>query len=332
MKLLFTAFRKRYTEKCMDFFQSLLTLAIQQFIIISILIFPSEINAQELTNVPFYGEITTKAKKNKTLYGYKYKDKQVLRNKYQEISAFSGGIASIKFKGKWGFIDKRGEVLVKPKYDKVIMMQNFSAAWSDKDSIWRIVNDDGIKPDMNNQFTDMKELPFGYALASLKDENKKRLLSGNGYQIIRNVDSVQLFKNEQLLVFLSLHQNCKEISPHEGTDSIPLFSFQPDFVRFNYEKSDDAWYFKYVDHIFEMNDSVVLLPSFFCNTTFLYDPKKPFKEAKRGEVARLRGDSYVLSVPDKEAKYSLKKFKSLVIKKDGYFEPVAPMQDRKSVV
>ena len=38
---------------------------------------------------------------------------------YESVEWFTEGLAAVRSKGKWGFVDAKGKVVVKPEYDKV---------------------------------------------------------------------------------------------------------------------------------------------------------------------------------------------------------------------
>jgi hypothetical protein len=39
--------------------------------------------------------------------------------KYEDAQSFSNGFAAVKDKGKWGYVDKTGTVVIDPKYTRV---------------------------------------------------------------------------------------------------------------------------------------------------------------------------------------------------------------------
>ena len=72
----------------------------------------------------------------------------VIPFKYDEVYAFSEGLAAVKLKGKWGFIDKSGKKVVPLKYDKVTDFSEgfarvgLSDKWGDVNK-WGFVNKSG---------------------------------------------------------------------------------------------------------------------------------------------------------------------------------------------
>ena len=55
-------------------------------------------------------------------YGYGFIDKSgkvVIEPQFDNVSAFSEGLAQVEKDDKWGFIDKNGKVVIEPQYDYV---------------------------------------------------------------------------------------------------------------------------------------------------------------------------------------------------------------------
>ena len=48
----------------------------------------------------------------------------VIQPKYTDASIFQEGLAYVKVKNKYGFINKKGKTVVKPIYDRVSMFYN----------------------------------------------------------------------------------------------------------------------------------------------------------------------------------------------------------------
>ncbi len=72
------------------------------------------------------GEVVylTKNKKKRSVYGFLNESfKPEIEAKYSDAFAFSEGMAGVKYRGKWGFIDKSGKMTIKPKYKKKIVYQ-----------------------------------------------------------------------------------------------------------------------------------------------------------------------------------------------------------------
>src|SRR5690606_33996530 len=94
------------------------------------------------------GEITTQTKKSIILYGYKYKGKQVLKNNFEQIDPFSHNITRVKQNGKWGFINYKGEIIVKPNYKDALPVCGTSYGrafvYDKKDNLWKMVDDFGL--------------------------------------------------------------------------------------------------------------------------------------------------------------------------------------------
>ncbi|WP_262867657.1 WG repeat-containing protein [Campylobacter novaezeelandiae] len=53
-------------------------------------------------------------------YGFINKNgKIVLKPKFDKIDGFSEGLTRIKLNGKWGIIDKNGKFIIEPKFDDI---------------------------------------------------------------------------------------------------------------------------------------------------------------------------------------------------------------------
>ena len=70
------------------------------------------------------------------------KGKEVVKPKYGEVNDFRNGLAQVWIDGKWGFIDKNGKEIVKPKYDAASDFSEGIAPVSLGDN-WYIINKKG---------------------------------------------------------------------------------------------------------------------------------------------------------------------------------------------
>jgi hypothetical protein len=61
---------------------------------------------------------------------------------YDFVRDFIGGIAAVKKNGKWGYINKKGRVMISCKYDRVTPFKDGLAMVS-KDGVWSIINELG---------------------------------------------------------------------------------------------------------------------------------------------------------------------------------------------
>lgn len=65
-----------------------------------------------------------KNKRNRSVYGFlDEKLKVSIKAKFSDVFSFADGLAGVKYHGKWGFIDKSGKFIIKPKYRKKIFYQ-----------------------------------------------------------------------------------------------------------------------------------------------------------------------------------------------------------------
>lgn len=84
-------------------------------------------------------EIGTKASR-RYLRGFIDKRGQIaIEPKYEQVSAFSEGISLVKMNDKWGAIDPSGRILIEPQYDDIKNFSNGLAAMS-KNGRWGFVN------------------------------------------------------------------------------------------------------------------------------------------------------------------------------------------------
>lgn len=69
--------------------------------------------------------------------------KTVLPGPYQEATDFDGGLAKVKTGGRWGIIDRRGNFVHPPEYDKIGKLVD-GAAWAVRDGRCLVLNAHGI--------------------------------------------------------------------------------------------------------------------------------------------------------------------------------------------
>ena len=81
----------------------------------------------------------------------------------QDASPFAEGLAAVKVKNRWGFIDKTGEIVIKLKYDRVFSFTQ-DLACINVDGKWGFIDKTGrtiIQPQFDNAF------PFSENLAPI---------------------------------------------------------------------------------------------------------------------------------------------------------------------
>lgn len=154
-------------------------------------------------------EITQKTKKGNTLYGFKFNNKQVLKNKYQEIRDFSNGRAAICYKNNWGFIDSSGKIVIAPQYYLVKDFSSKSAIVSTKSKVDQSVRVGLIGKNgehiTNHYYKNMIKMIPGYVLAV--DHNKNNyVINENGKTCIENFDSVGIMLERFILVYGSIEE------------------------------------------------------------------------------------------------------------------------------
>jgi len=82
--------------------------------------------------------------------------KQITSDTYEDVKIFNGdGYAAVKVNGKWGFINKDGEVVIKPQYEDARSFSNGYAAVK-KNKTWGFI-------DANN------EIFIDYMFSEVKD-------------------------------------------------------------------------------------------------------------------------------------------------------------------
>lgn len=271
-----------------------------------------------------YGEITTNVKNSDTLYGYSYKGKQVLKNKFEKIGSFGGRITIVKLKGKWGFIDETGEVIVKPVYQHAKMMSDYGLVFDHKSNGWKIVTSSGLSYSYDT-YSNIQEFPSGYVLLRKSGQQKQSLIlpysSGRG--IIEHIDSAVVFRQDQLFLFFSGHKNGKQLSQNKGTDSINLFRFLD--LRNGNDVQAYPPYFRYSDSISKSKDSVLIFKSYFSNDVYYFNAFN-LKQVKQGKIKNIGGKIYKVEIHDSTTRYGRPPYKGLLIDKEWHLGSVVPLQ------
>lgn len=70
---------------------------------------------------------------------------------YEKALGFSGGLAAVKFNGKWSFIDKNGTIIIPCEYDEFESSLKDGEAKLVKDGTIYVFDKDGKQKDTYNQ-------------------------------------------------------------------------------------------------------------------------------------------------------------------------------------
>ncbi|MFN8575629.1 MAG: WG repeat-containing protein [Candidatus Sericytochromatia bacterium] len=93
-------------------------------------------------------------------------------NKFNYVECFNENFAKVSLIGKWGFIDKKGSIVIKPKYDWVKLFKYGLNIVSDEESI-KIINNKGeIVADKNiNTQSHYSKKVFSYYIKNVKSKS-----------------------------------------------------------------------------------------------------------------------------------------------------------------
>lgn len=109
-------------------------------------------------------------------YGYRnvHTGKEVIAPRFEDASSFEGGLAAVKYGGKWGFIHPQGQFVIKPQFDLVMNFIEGAAVAGTKsqDGVWKFgyIGPTGhwfVKPAFRVAY------PFSEGLACVTPDNKK---------------------------------------------------------------------------------------------------------------------------------------------------------------
>jgi len=136
------------------------------------------------------------------------KGKLVIPTNFEQAGYFSNGLAPFRKNKKWGYINKSGKIIIEPIYDMVFPFVNDKAKVK-KNGLIGLINKEG-KFILNPQFEEIDEWD-GYYLAS-KMENKSLYDSElnlliNDYEEIRETEIsevFQLIKNDKMSYYHSI--------------------------------------------------------------------------------------------------------------------------------
>ncbi len=143
---------------------------------------------------------------------------------FDGMNSYENGSAGASFYGKWGFVDSRGELLIRPKYDKVYYFDDGIAAVSvggvyGYGGKWGFINDDGkeIIPLKYDHVTDnsvgyleilggdMQVYSFSWGLIRVCLDGKEGLLTWKG-EVVLPPKYDQIFHFEGDATFVELNK------------------------------------------------------------------------------------------------------------------------------
>lgn len=79
-----------------------------------------------------------------TKWGYLDKNgNEIIKQTYKKAKPFSNGLAGVKVKGLWGFIDTVGNVVIEPKFINIGNFNNLGLARAEIDGKWGVINKKG---------------------------------------------------------------------------------------------------------------------------------------------------------------------------------------------
>ena len=120
--------------------------------------------------------------KNKEGYIYiNHKGVPINNQKYQRAKSFRYGLASIKTDGKWGFIDRSGEIIINPVYDKTGWFNDDGITAVKKDGKYGFINKLG---ETTIAHIYQKTSYFTEGLCAVKKEGKWGFINVEGDEVI----------------------------------------------------------------------------------------------------------------------------------------------------
>jgi len=126
------------------------------------------------------------------------KGKVVIKPKYDDIENMYNGLAAVEVDGKWGYINSKGELVIKPVFYKAGPFNHGAAPAVTKDFKWGLVNKKG-------EFIELSEYeyiePVMEGLALVKKDGKYGYINTKGKLVIdTKYDSATSFLNGYAVV------------------------------------------------------------------------------------------------------------------------------------
>ncbi len=118
----------------------------------------------------------------------------VIQPTYDKATSFREGVAAVSIDGKYGFIDKNGEVVIQPTYENVSSFSDGLCAVK-LNNMWGYINKKGeVKIDF--KFHNVRDFHNGCAAVTTKTSGKAGIISKLGQWIVKpTFDNIYSFKN-----------------------------------------------------------------------------------------------------------------------------------------
>ncbi|NUU75326.1 WG repeat-containing protein [Paenibacillus xylanilyticus] len=140
--------------------------------------------------------------------------KIVIKAKYEQILAFSEGLAPVKQNDKWGFIDKQGKVIIKPQYYDALPFSEGLAAVNGTGG-WGFIDKNGKKV-VKPKYYSVKAFSDGLAAVELSnrkwgfiDKTGKMVIDAQFFNVTEtnNLNDTGAFREGLSAVFVSNKDN-----------------------------------------------------------------------------------------------------------------------------
>jgi WG containing repeat len=132
--------------------------------------------------------------RDKDLFGYiNRKGEMVIKNQYKIAKSFSDDLAAVLIEEKWGFINKKGEIVIQPIYDKV---KEFDAGIAIvlQNKIWKYIDKKGA--DITNFPPSDKPYDFSQGRAIIREGEKVGIIDNKGKVIVKpEYEVIKPFEN-----------------------------------------------------------------------------------------------------------------------------------------
>lgn len=165
-------------------------------------------------------------------FGYiNEKGEIIAKPKYESARRFYNGMARVKYEGKWGAINKQGKMIIKPAYEEIgLFAENIAPICYkyDDENKYGYINNLGeviVEP----KYDDFTHFQNGVAQVGIN--NKYGIINIEGKEIIKPIyDEIQHFPNNALLVTL---QDKKGLFKRNGKQLTEVI-----FEKIDYHVSD----------------------------------------------------------------------------------------------